>query len=92
MIARCGQGIGLATARLLVAAGARVHGRDVRQPDTPRAAFTAAGLGNGDALSYPPACRRCGPRATQPGLVSYIGMRGLAGLAPGYARLSRRAH
>lgn len=39
VVTGCGSGIGLATARLLVAAGARVHGIDLARPELPLAAF-----------------------------------------------------
>jgi NAD(P)-dependent dehydrogenase (short-subunit alcohol dehydrogenase family) len=40
VVTGCGSGIGRATAQLLLDAGARVHGIDVKQPDLPLAAFT----------------------------------------------------
>lgn len=44
VVTGCYSGIGLATARLLVAAGAQVHGIDLSEPNMPLAAFTTTDL------------------------------------------------
>jgi NAD(P)-dependent dehydrogenase (short-subunit alcohol dehydrogenase family) len=44
VVTGCHSGIGLATARLLIEAGAKVHGLDWRESDLPLAAFTQADL------------------------------------------------
>lgn len=44
VVTGCHSGIGLATTRLLIAAGARVHGIDIVMPDEPLAAFTLTDL------------------------------------------------
>jgi NAD(P)-dependent dehydrogenase (short-subunit alcohol dehydrogenase family) len=89
VVTGCSSGIGRAAARLLVEAGARVHGVDVRPPDVPLAAFTITDLGDPAAIDRAAAATgsvdalfNCaGLPPMQPALevmrVNFIGMRQL---------------